>query len=87
MLTAETADVAQTNINTTYLSLMNLLENLNVLYICTTGTFVHTPKHLKMCISILSDAPKDTFKEYASDPHQTMKYRICDCLGVRKCAS
>ena len=45
------------------------------------------PKHLNVCISFLREAPMYTFKKYASDPYQTVKYRRCDFLGLRICAS
>ena len=40
------------------------------------------PEHLNICMSFPSEALNDTFKEYASDPTQTMKYRICDFLDL-----
>ena len=49
-------------------------------YICAC------PKHLNRCMSFPSKAPKHYFKKYASDLYQTMKYNICDVLGLRKCA-
>ena len=51
------------------------------------GQLCAYPKHLIICNLFPSDAPNGTFKEYSSDSHQTMKHRICDFLGLRKCAS
>ena len=55
------------------------------LYVCRTHICA-CPKHLSICISFPSDCPKHTFKKYASELRQTMKYGICDFLGQRKCA-
>ena len=40
-----------------------------------------------MCISFPSEALKLTFEKCPSETHETMKYQICDFLGLRKCAS
>ena len=45
------------------------------------------PKVFIMCISFSSEAPKLTFDTCPSEPHETMKYLICQILGLRKCAS
>ena len=45
------------------------------------------PTYLNIGISFPSEVPKDMFKEYASDPHQTTQCKRCDVLGLRKCAS
>ena len=45
------------------------------------------PKVYNVCISFPSEALKHTFEKYASEHHQTMKYGMCDLLGLCKCAS
>ena len=53
----------------------------------TTGTFEHGEKHLSVCISLFGESQTLTCEKYNPGPHQKMKYRICDALGVRKYAS
>ena len=57
-----------------------------MLYIYTTYAFPHATKN-NICISFSGEIPEHTFKKCVSGSYQTMKYKICDTLGLRKCAS
>ena len=58
ILTARNADVAPTTANTTYVVLMNLLNNRNVLYMLTTNITCACPRRLNICMSFPSEGPK-----------------------------
>ena len=87
VLTAQNTSVAQTSVGVLYLSFMKTMKT----HKC--GLYVHHrhicawPKHLNICISLFGDGQTLTFEKYDPGPYQTMKYRICDVLGVRKYAS
>ena len=87
ILTAQNASVSQTSVGIDYCNFVKVLAKRNVLHMLTTSTFVHAHQIFNMCITFPSEALKHTFKKYPSELHQTMKYRICDFLGLRKCAS
>ena len=86
MLTSQNVNVAQTTMDITYFSFMNYLKYKCALYVHQRHICA-CPEHLNMCISFPSEAPKYTFTKRVSDPYRTLKYGICNFLGMHKCAS
>ena len=83
----QNTSVAQTSVGVLYLSFMKTMKT----HKC--GLYVHHrhicawPKHLNICISLFGEGQTLTFAKCDPGSYQTMKYRICDVLGMRKYAS
>ena len=88
VLTARNAGVALTFVGVTYLRFMKSMKTHNcALSMVTTGTFAHCQNTSTFAFHCLVGGQTLTFEKYDPGPHQTMKYIICDGLGVRKYAS
>ena len=55
--------------------------------LCSPQAHLCTPEYLLRVHFFPSKPLKQMFEKYASEPHQTTKYRIGDFLGLRTCAS
>ena len=87
VLTAQNASVAQTYVGVTYLSFMKSMKTQNGALCVHRRHICAWPKHLNICISLFGGGQTLTFEKYEPGRYQTMKYIICDVLGVRKYAS
>ena len=87
VLTSKNAGVAQTYVGVTYLSFMENMKTHRCALYVHHKTFAHCQNTSTFACHCLVKAKTPTVDKYDPGPHQTMKYRICDVLGVRKCAS
>ena len=84
MFAAQNADVAQTSVGASHLRFMECVNTENVFRRSPQKQIVRKAKNLNICISLFGYGQKLTFQKYKPGLHQTIKYNICDWLGVRK---
>ena len=88
ILTAQTSDVAQTLVGVTYLRFIRCVKNVQNNALCVHQRHICAlQQKLSICISPFGYGHTFTFTQYDPAPHQKLKHRICDLLGVRKYAS